>query len=336
MKIGVAFVFILLCGCTMPWLDHRTNGQLQTELEDLSTKGLALARPAGSALHLRFFDGSQSELPMVCCPEHPVLRIAGGNRVTMLAGKEFMGDPDLSKVGHFVEYMFARSSTVVLVDLTTDKVLGRSRFQVKATEVSASPSGRFFAFVGSPQGLWHAAEGVYVAGFSDDQGRRLVELHHSDADLRDPSNKADLDWAPDEKSILLSHGGDIQEVDVATGQVRFLMNGGHARWAPRGDRISFLSPQREAAILTVKTGEIVILDPGRRSNRSVDWSPDGNYVLVTETDGSHVPFGCLWICRVADQAWTPIMNYGVAGPAPQWIQTAPALKAAVERTRFVR
>jgi hypothetical protein len=113
------------------------------------------------------------------------------------------------------------------------------------------------------------------------------------------------------------------------------MNGGHPRWAPQGDRISFLSAQREAAILTVATGQILNLDSGKRLNRSIDWSPDGNYVLVAEAEGSHVPYGCLWVCRVADQAWTPVLSYGTAGTAPQWIQAGGA-PATVGRAGFIR
>jgi hypothetical protein len=194
----------------MPWLDHRTNDRLQGELENLSKKGLALAQSGDSGLRLRLFDGSRTELPMACCPERTVVRISGGNRVTLVAAKAFLGDPDLSKVSHFMKYMFARGGPVVLADITTGSVVGRSRFQVRATAVAASPSGRSFAFIGSPQGLFDAAESLYVAGFDDSQARRLVPLHHSQADVIDPSNSPDLDWASDEKPFCYRMGATFK------------------------------------------------------------------------------------------------------------------------------
>ncbi len=52
----------------------------------------------------------------------------------------------------------------------------------------------------------------------------------------------------------------------------------------------------------------------------IEWSPDGRYLLIYEGQGSHVPYGCIWVYRVSDGAFVPIPNYGVGGPRPHWIQ----------------
>ncbi len=81
-----------------------------------------------------------------------------------------------------------------------------------------------------------------------------------------------------------------------------------------------MSMDSEPSLLNTTTGEFRVIDPGRGTGRSIEWSPDGKYLLIYETKGGHVPYGCQWVYRVSDGAFIPIPYYGQGGPHPYWIQ----------------
>lgn len=73
-------------------------------------------------------------------------------------------------------------------------------------------------------------------------------------------------------------------------------------------------------LFNLTTGETKAIDPGRQVVAPIEWSPDGNYLLIREGEGSHVPYGCYWVYRISDSSWLPLQDLGVGGLPPNWIQ----------------
>jgi Tol biopolymer transport system component len=129
-----------------------------------------------------------------------------------------------------------------------------------------------------------------------------------------------VDWSPDGESVLFSYEGAVLLVDAQTGQTRKIADGGAALWSPTGEWISYVTSQSEPALLNVATGESKVINPGKPTGSVLEWSPDGKYLLIPEGEGSHVPYGCLWVYRVSDGAFVPILRYGMTNSTPHWIQ----------------
>ena len=306
-------------GCSAPWLDHRTDGRLERELLGLTAKGLAIAQSNGaSGLRIRFFDGRIQQRLLSCCFPAASVRITGGMSIAMVDSSAWPRAKAPIDPMSFPP-LFAQ---VVLLS-SQGAEIKRSVLRISSGVAVVAPDGASFAFIGSPFGEIRSPNGVYVAAFGDETAAMLTEVTSPPAvGFVDPASFPDLDWSPNSEHLLFSNGAQIVDIDVRTSLGRQIARGGRARWSPLGDKISYLSESDEATILDLGTGKSTTIDEGKKSGRPVEWSPDGRYLLISETEGSHVPYGCLWIYRVSDRSWFPVLHYGTAGPPPQWIQLA--------------
>src|SRR5580704_15661092 len=99
-----------------------------------------------------------------------------------------------------------------------------------------------------------------------------------------------LDWSPDGQSLLFSTSGGIEILDVETGGSQKVADGNYGRWSPSGDWISYVTPQRHATILNLRTHETKMIDPRSEMAWQVEWSPDGKLLLLPEAGGIYFGF----------------------------------------------
>jgi hypothetical protein len=187
--------------------------------------------------------------------------------------------------------------------------------------VSMAPDQQRFAFAGIPDSEENPRFGIYVAAFHEKKASKLIGLPFPRSqEPYDVSTAIMLDWSPDSRMILVSDSRVVSAVSLESGLMRKLADGGGAQWSPSSDWLSYVTLEYEAALLNVKTGEKRLIDKNHKTRRQMEWSPDGKYLLIAEGEGTHVPYGCLWVYRVSDGAFVPIPYYGMGKPLPHWIQ----------------
>jgi len=320
--IALVLLLFAVTSCAPTWLDHPTSGALRRELVEKSKEGLALGRVTKDEpeIQLRFFGGQERRQRLGCCAYSEGALISR-NRIVAVdmssaprLGAFVNAEPDSLRAA-----VAGLGGEVVVMD-ASGIVLARSAIEIRSWIVSLSPNGDRFAFVGALRGHPKTEEGVYVAGFQEQNPRKLMDVTMPRDRPNDPAMLPLIDWSSDGNRVVFSYDGSILSLDVRTGESRKLASGGAARWAPSGDWISYVSMNSEPSLLNTTTGESRVIDPGRGSGSSVEWSPDGKYLLIFETMGGHVPYGCQWVYRVSDGAFMPIPYYGAGKPHPYWIQ----------------
>jgi dipeptidyl aminopeptidase/acylaminoacyl peptidase len=319
LPVSLCGALTALSSCT--WLDHTTNAALQRELIERSRQGLALAhyqtQPA-LEIQLLFFDGSRKYQKVTCCSRAESPTISRNRLVVVDMTSSPSPNPLRDSVPDLLKGLRSYGGQVVVMD-ARHIVLARSEIRIWPDEVSLSPDERLFAFVSVLQGGQQGDLGLYVAGFGKEDVRRLMSVarptHHEGFQAQ-----TTVDWSPDGKSLLFGNEGAVLLVDSHTGRTRKIADGSAALWSPSGDWISYITADWDPALLNVTSGESRRIDPGKRTRSPLEWSPDGKYLLILEGEGSHVPYGCLWVYRISDGAFVPIPNYGKGGPRAHWIQ----------------
>ena len=297
------------------FLDHPTSPSLQRELGQRSKNGLAVARweSPGASLGLRFFDGRTQTIGLGCCGSLASVDISR-SRILALS-RPAASNVDFMNEGGQVVVMNAEGKFVSRSELTI--VAGAQR------TVALSPDETRFAFVGKPCCLSISEVGIYVAGFHDAVARKLMSLGPPPRiEVGKPPPRIVLDWSPHGDELLLSRGGVVLRIDVRTGHSRKVADGAVALWSPTGDWISYADVNFEPALLNVTTGESKPIDREHGTGSPLEWSPEGEYLLIVEGRGSHVPYGSLWVYRISDSAFAHIPDSSSGGPAFQWIQVA--------------
>jgi WD40 repeat protein len=126
-----------------------------------------------------------------------------------------------------------------------------------------------------------------------------------------------LDWSPDGQSLLSSISEGIEILNVETGESKKIADGSYGRWSPSGDWISYVTPQKHATLLNLRTHETKVIDPRAEMAWEVEWSPDGKLLLLPEHGGIY--FGFHWVYRISDGAFCPVHDVGGGSPRPNWI-----------------
>jgi WD40 repeat protein len=320
-----ATLAVLSCSLTScAWLDHRTNSSLQQELVERSKHGLALARRLDpvSQIEIRFFDGRKEIVHPSCCPSTEGIEISRSRLVTVESTplRELWRDSANRDPANLGRNILQNGGHVVAMDLR-GRIVARSSAEFLPAGVALSPDRDKYAVVSAPPGIKSDGMGVYVAQFADTKPRKVADIAFPTTSQVPYWTQTMIDWSPTGQGLLLSHQGAISVIDLKTGASHKIADGASALRSPTGERISYVTPRWEHAILELSTGEVTLIDPGKQNGSPLEWSPDGKLLLVPESSGSHVPFGCLWVYRVADGAWAPIPdNYGIAGPRPHWVE----------------
>jgi WD40 repeat protein len=320
----LAALTLTLAASSCAQIDHPTNTQLAQELADRSKNGVALAKfsEADNTLEVRSFDGHVEKVPLEINGE---LRMATHGRMAVLdldpTIRHKMAEAALRGDRALYLELFARLSGNIVLLSNTGKIERRSAVRVNASVMAVSRDGEKLAFIGVPQGISETEFGVYVGDFDS---KRLVRVFaFGSDDPRQPlgaAGRATLDWAPTGKKLLFSYRGKITTFDVDGGSSLKIADGGSARWSPSGDQISFVGPKYEAMLLDLPTGKIAAIDPGFEIDSTMEWSPDGSYLLIPEGEGTHVPYGCHWVYRLSDKAFFPECDYHLINPLPFWIK----------------
>ena len=312
-------VVFLYDSCSLSSCDHPTNAAARRELVEVAGSRIALGQiyvqgDAQPTLRLKFFDGREETRPLTCCANSAGSTISQ-NRIVLV-------DISLRMTQSPWEMMRTTQNggQVAVLDLD-GKVIGRSKVRISSGLVALSPDGRRFAFGGTPGGFPLKAQGVYIASFDSTECRRVFPVvDQPPGEPHTLGRDYSLQWSPDGGALLYSYRGKVVLIDLRTGQTRSLVDGGGAaRLSPRGDRLAYITPNTRVALLDLTSGQSHLIDPDRGTNmRPVEWSPDGRYVTFVETEGSHVPYGCLWVYRVSDGAFVAIPDWGI-GPSVHWV-----------------
>ena len=319
-RVLPSLVVVLSYQISCTWLDHPTSGSLTKELTDQSKHGLALATLSGTSsdLRVRLFDGRKVVLPLQCCVPNTSANIQW-NRIVMIGMTVPSPASNRSRDGEFSPTAQLDQGHVIVLDVKGN-VIARSKLLLPPTVIALSPDAQRFAFFGPPPVLrTRETTGIYVAGVHETQASKLIDVSTTQASA-DSTTRPILDWSPDNQSILYSARKSVWLVNTQSHQLTKLADGGWAKWSPSGEWISYVTVTGEAALLNTSTREVKVIDKGHRVLSPIEWSPDGKYVLIQEGEGSHVPYGCLWVYRISDGAFAPIPYYGIGGPRPQWIR----------------
>jgi Tol biopolymer transport system component len=104
---------------------------------------------------------------------------------------------------------------------------------------------------------------------------------------RGPGGGVFTDWSADGQKVLVVGSQGLKSVDLATGEIDWLMKGNvqDAVWSPDGKRVAFIKDQRPG-VLDVAKGEAKIIAPdltamylpNQYSSGYLAWSPDGKRI----------------------------------------------------------
>lgn len=175
-----------------------------------------------------------------------------------------------------------------------------------------SPDGSKIAFVASREGNCD----IFVM---DADGSNLVNLTDSSVDETRPS------WSPDGSMMAFIGDGQIQVIDVASGESRRLtdseLSHGFEDWSPDGGSIVFDGGQeppgpgtvRELYVASLATGEETRLVDSPTQLTAPKWSPDGTRMVyfdhgtdpltiwIVNSDGS----GATRVTKGGHATWSP-------------------------------
>lgn len=101
-----------------------------------------------------------------------------------------------------------------------------------------------------------------------------------------PSGEGYIDWSPDGQSIVYeSASGEVQIVDIHTGDKRAVARGGLPRWSPDGKRIVYHKEGEDSVtIQNLKGSETRNVLVGKKA-RNLVWSPDSRFIAFSRPYG---------------------------------------------------
>ena len=314
-------IVLLYDACSLSSCNHPTSAATKRDLVEVFGQRIALsqiyASPIGGsqpALRLRFFDGRQETRSISCC-SRPMSATVSQNRLVFV-------DTDLQTTKGLGEMISKTTEGGQVVSLDLDgKIVARSKVSISSNLVALSPDGKRFAFGGVPGGFPQQDSGVYIGTFESSECRRIFSIGYRpiDRDRTGLNRESSLQWASDGRRVLFSYRGKVVLIDADTGKTQSLIDGGGARLSPDGNRLAYITPGLSSALLDLTTGKSHVVDPDQKTNmQPVEWSPDGRYIAFVEAEGSHVPYGCLWVYRVSDGSFVAIPGWGI-GPAVHWV-----------------
>jgi len=101
-------------------------------------------------------------------------------------------------------------------------------------------------------------------------------------------------FSPDGTRVVVSVGGQLETVDLPTGRVTSVgVEGYYPAWSKDGSRIAFLyylpvdqvvPPEEAIGVIAATGGPVTQLAKVGYSRQSVEWSPEGSMLVVTQPD----------------------------------------------------
>jgi len=151
--------------------------------------------------------------------------------------------------------------------------------------MAVSPDGQRLAFDGAytPEASPNGANRYSALGlqYCDVKSRRVVVVYeHHDP----PDRPRMISWSPDSDALAYSRENRIYVLKISTGSSRALADGNYPSWSPDGKWIAFRSPDGSAVAINPATLESRKL-LSEKILGGVHWSPDSQYVFVSESIG---------------------------------------------------
>ena len=133
--------------------------------------------------------------------------------------------------------------------------------------LSWSPDGDRLAVGGDGPWIWDATTGEMLKKLGDYTG-------------------LNAEWSPDGERIAFYQAGHIVRIFDATGGEELLVSTAHSddvwhtTWSPNGMRIASGDESGEVKVWDAATGEVVLSFRAPDAVYSVNWSPDGQYIVA--------------------------------------------------------
>jgi WD40 repeat protein len=318
--VMIAFTLCLSLATSCARRDNRIASDLKKELAARSRDGLALVTlvPNEKGLPVDFFDGRSRRLFPNCCRGARALSVSR-NRLLVLDDlpSPLILNPERDPTGSAGSPLINRP--VVMFDVN-GHVITQSKARLWPLSVSLSPGQERVALISLIRGSDVA--GLYLIDLRDEQERKLLSLHNTTYANGGFSADSMVDWSPSGDFLLLSHQGTISEIDARTGQSRMIASGSSALWSPSREWISYRTLDWRPALLKIGNLQTKLLDPWRKGASTLEWSPDGRYLLVPEVDPEEAPefnHDALWVYRISDGVWERF-PYDVRFYSWHWLQ----------------
>ncbi|HJT90848.1 MAG TPA: protein kinase, partial [Mycobacterium sp.] len=137
-------------------------------------------------------------------------------------------------------------------------------------------------------------------------------------------------WSPDGNQIAFTSARDGSPgyyVMPALGGAAQRMFGafiqGNAQWSADGREIAGIvvengKPAIEIASIQTRQSRRVPLEPIKANAFNLRWSPDGRFFAFVEAVAGDAEAGQLWILRLGDRTWHPVLDRRFAVWSPEW------------------
>lgn len=228
---------------------------------------LVLEHPAG----VRFFDWSPDGTHMVTASRDGFARVwdaGSGALLVEVAAPEgdFFFVPSWSPDGSRFAAATAVEPVVAIFDAATGAPVTRFK-PFWAHRVPWSPDGTRIVTGGYEWGIWDVSTGEALM-------------------TRDDYHVYNAAWSPDGERLVLGHpDGEARVFDTTSGEELLLFTGHsdivwHASWSPNGERIASGDQSGEVRVWDAETGAEVLSFRAPDAVYSVNWSPDGQWVIA--------------------------------------------------------
>lgn len=263
------FLFSLLCGFPTTVMCQPAEGILRELRQRTASEGLAVLRIRNNWID--FLVGGQNTST----------RNPKGNSMAWF-----------SLNGDFVAWWILNSAVV------THRCPGSIAVAERSGRLLWQLPGTFHGGQGQIRTLGLSQNGQRVALFAthvaDQDGDTKPELSLQWIDMTerkivrvgDPLEAGEIgsiSWAPNGEEFVFDRSGQILVYDLDSRKTSVVAHGKDPTWSPDGKRIAFRTNEGRVVTRNIDTGEVKPLLGNRNVLSPVQWSPDSQYVLATES-----------------------------------------------------